>query len=56
MNPWDNATNVLSAGAVISPFWLPVLEQTSGFAALLAPILGAIWLVIQIWAKIKEYR
>lgn len=37
-----------AAGAVTSPWWLPVLHTLSDTAALVAPILGVVWLSLQI--------
>ena len=48
----DNATNAVAATAVSSPLWLPILKTASEISAFIAPILGVIWLVVQIWAKI----
>lgn len=44
----DRSTDVVAGAAVASPIWLPWLQQTSEVAALLVPIFGVIWLVIQI--------
>lgn len=52
----DNATTAIAASAVASPVWLPWLQTASQVAATFAPILGAIWLLVQIWAKISEVR
>lgn len=52
----DNATTAIAASAVASPVWLPWLQTASQVAGTLAPILGAIWLLVQIWAKISEIR
>ena len=45
-------TNVITApaavAAVVSPWWLPILHSTSEAAALILPIIGVLWLVIQI--------
>ena len=49
----DNVTNAAAAGAIVSPIWLPWLQTASELAAVIAPILGVVWLVVQIWAKIK---
>ena len=48
----DNLTSWLAGLAVISPMWLPWLQDVSTIAALLLPILGGIWLLVQIWAKL----
>lgn len=53
-NLLDNATTAIAAGAVASPVWLPWLQTASQVAAAVAPILGAIWLLVQIWAKVTE--
>lgn len=50
----DNATTAVAATAVASPAWLPWLMTASEIAAIAAPILGVIWLVVQIWAKIRD--
>jgi hypothetical protein len=42
------ATDVGAVAALTSPYWLPTLHTVSEIAALIVPILGAIWLVIQI--------
>jgi hypothetical protein len=38
----------VAVGAVSAPLWLPSLTQISNFAALCMPILGALWLIVQI--------
>jgi hypothetical protein len=50
----DNVTGGVALASVISPAWLPYLTEMSSFAALLAPILGVLWLAVQIYSKIKE--
>ena len=52
----DNLTNAAAGAAVVSPFWLPWLQQVSEIASVALPILGAIWLIVQIAAKIIEVR
>lgn len=42
------ATDVGAVAAVASPVWLPALQTISEVAALIVPILGALWLSIQI--------
>ena len=48
----DPITKVAAAGAVASPLWIPKLSELSTMAAEVLPILGAIWLVVQIVAKV----
>ncbi|MBZ9873065.1 hypothetical protein LB542_19650 [Mesorhizobium sp. BR1-1-9] len=50
----DNVTNTIAAGAVTSPWWMPSLADISSNAALLLPILGCAWLLVQIITKITS--
>ena len=43
-----NQTNAVAGAAVASPIWLPIIQNFSEVAALLLPIAGLIWLLIQI--------
>jgi flagellar biogenesis protein FliO len=52
----DNATSAAAGAALTSPLWLPVLEDMSSLSALLLPILGAIWLIVQIIVKMIERK
>lgn len=52
----NDVTNVAAGGAIVSPWWLPAIAGVSEFAAIILPILGAIWLAVQIWAKVTEVR
>lgn len=47
-------TNAVATAAIVSPVWLPWLNTVSELAALMIPILGAVWLITQIaqvWFK-----
>jgi hypothetical protein len=44
----EPVTNVTAAAAVTSSIWMPSLHDASTFAAQWAPVLGAIWLILQI--------
>lgn len=46
----DHATTIVAVSAVSSPWWLQALHAVSDGAALVLPILGVIWLVIQMTA------
>jgi hypothetical protein len=50
--PSDKATTFLAMASFATPFWITLLKDVSEAAALLMPILGAIWLIIQITHKI----
>ena len=54
-----NGEIVTDTGAIVaiaSPWWLPALHQVSDVAALLLPIAGVIWLVVQIVVKIQQHK
>ncbi|WP_287339965.1 hypothetical protein [Mesorhizobium sp.] len=50
----ERATNTIAAGAAVSPFWLPSLADVSQGAALLLPVLGCVWLIVQIITRITQ--
>jgi hypothetical protein len=52
----DRATTGIAMASIASPLWLPSIKQVSDAAALVMPILGVTWLVVQIVAKIVELR
>lgn len=52
----DHTTAGIAAGAVVSPIWLPFVQDASNAAALIAPLLGTIWLIIQIAGKLLDIR
>ncbi|UYO50350.1 hypothetical protein KQX64_07185 [Rhodopseudomonas palustris] len=49
-------TDISAVSAVASPIWLPYLKEVSDIAALLLPIFGLLWLLIQIVVKIHTVR
>ena len=55
MTVTEKTTTWLAAGAVASPAWLPSLKSVSEIAGYLLPILGVIWLAVQIGFKVREY-
>lgn len=50
----DNTTTTVAAAAVTSPFWFHWLQTASEAAAIVTPILGAIWLIVQITSRLLE--
>lgn len=54
MRKMEHTTNVIAGAAVTSPLWLEWLRDVSTVAGFLVPILGAIWLLVQIVTKIVE--
>jgi hypothetical protein len=53
---WERVCAILALGAISLPAWHPTLHETSETAAQLAPILGCIWLIVQIGARLWELR
>lgn len=55
LEPMTNKiTNTVAAGAVVSPWWLPSVADVSAAAAQWLPILGILWLIMQMgFALIK---
>ena len=47
----DVATAAVAVSGVTLPFWIQVV---SGWAQVILPILGALWLIIQIYYRVKE--
>lgn len=52
----DRITNTVAAGAVASPWWLPKLSEVSQVAGHLIPILGVIWLVVQLLHRAANWK
>jgi len=52
----DQVTNGVATAAILSPLWLEQLHAVSNIAAAMTPILGCIWLGVQITQKIRENR
>lgn len=50
----DNTTAAVAVSAVTSAVWLPWLQTASDGAALIAPLLGTLWLIVQIIAKVRD--
>ncbi|OAF05476.1 hypothetical protein AYJ54_00795 [Bradyrhizobium centrolobii] len=57
MTTGDAVNKSATVAAISSPWWLPVLHKVSDGAALVLPILGVLWLLIQmfwwIYSRIK---
>lgn len=49
-------TNVIAGTAVLTPWWWPLLQASSEVAALLLPIAGLVWLVVQIAGYFINHR
>lgn len=48
----DHFTNASAVAATCSPWWLPRLADVSTDAAMILPILGVTWLLVQIGTRI----
>ena len=51
MEKLENVTSVAAACAVFSPLWLHTLSDGAQF---LLPILGVVWLLVQIYFKLTS--
>lgn len=51
----DHYITASAFGAIASPLWLPSLHTVSATAAEVAPILGCLWLLVQIGIKVYDY-
>ena len=52
----DKAGAVVSVGMISSPLWMQYLKVYSDLAALLAPILGCTYILLQIGFKLWDRR
>jgi len=52
---FDFSMTATATGAIASPWWLPTLHDVSTIAAELAPIVGLIVLLLQIYLKVADY-
>lgn len=55
-NSIDRGTDAVAVTAVVSPVWLPLINSVSEVSAVLLPIAGLVWLIIQIIGYIMKYR
>jgi len=49
-------TNGVATAGILSPAWLPTLQEISSYAAALVPILSALWLAVQIVLLVLKHR
>lgn len=56
MHHWKLLNYPISLASIVSPFWLPWLEQVSKIAGLVLPILGVGWLCLQAILAILAHR
>lgn len=49
----EKAAVVVATGMISLPLWLQYVKVVSDVAAIFAPILGCVYLVLQIWSKMK---
>lgn len=55
MTNGEVVTDTGAVAALVSPIWLPALHTASEVAALVLPILGATWLILQIAIKLYVF-
>lgn len=52
MTHGEVVTDTGAVAAIVSPIWLPQLHAVSTFAATILPILGVLWLSLQIGTRL----
>ena len=52
---WEKICGVIATIGVLTPVWHPRLSDISETASLWLPILGVVWLVLQIILKLIEF-
>jgi hypothetical protein len=53
MSQMEQVTTITAGAAVATSWWHPVIENVSVEAATWLPVLGVMWLVIQIWGRLS---
>lgn len=56
MTSGEIVTDTGAVAAIASPWWLPALHSVSDVAALVLPILGVLWLCLQIVVKLHQVK
>lgn len=56
MTSGEIVTDTGAVAAIASPLWLPALHTVSEVAALVLPIIGVLWLCLQIVIKIYQVK
>lgn len=56
MTHGEIVTDTGAVAAIASPWWLPALHSVSDVAALVLPILGVLWLLLQIIVKLHQVK
>lgn len=52
---FEMVTDTASVAAIVSPWWIPWLKESSEIAAMVLPIMGVVWLATQIgWKWYRE--
>lgn len=52
----NDLTSAMAGVAITSPGWIHTLQEWSAVAGSVLPILGALWLIVQIITKIIETK
>jgi hypothetical protein len=52
----DTIQGAVATTAALSPWWLPAVHTISDVAAYLLPVMGVVWLGVQIATKLIEFR
>lgn len=52
----ETANKAVIGAAVSSPWWLPMLQKVSEIAAIILPIAGLFWIILQMVMAIHKFR
>jgi hypothetical protein len=52
----ETATTAGAGAAIVSPWWLPIVQDVSTVASWALPLLGCAWLLMQMYFKIKDRK
>lgn len=50
----ERTTTAVAGAGILSPAWIPALKDASEIAGLVLPILGVVWLIVQIITRIMR--
>ena len=54
MTNTEYVTDVVAVAAIASPWWLPTLQTVHDWAAWALPIMGVLWLALQMISHIRS--
>lgn len=52
----ETANKAVIGAAVSSPWWLPMVQKASEISAIILPIAGLFWIILQVTLAIIKFR